>query len=138
MELNSRRKFLLGLGSVGVGPFLPSLPSRAREKEPGIGPAEDLMREHGALNRILLIYEEGIRRLQSGREIDLTVIKKSAGIVHNFIENYHEKNEEEFVFPLMRKKGKLVELTKTLEDQVEQLEKSLGIYELAQFTPERS
>src|SRR5437016_1336583 len=30
-----------------------------------VAPAEDLMREHGVLNRILLIYDESIRRLNS-------------------------------------------------------------------------
>ena len=38
-------------------------PKRKESEEEEVSPAEDLMREHGLLNRILLIYEEVRRRL---------------------------------------------------------------------------
>ena len=38
---------------------------KQEEKEEEIPPTEDLMREHGVLNRILLIYEEIIKRGES-------------------------------------------------------------------------
>jgi hemerythrin-like domain-containing protein len=42
------------------------------------------------------------------------VIADSAKVVQDFIENYHEKSEEEFLFPRFRKAGKLVDLVDTL------------------------
>lgn len=78
---------------------------------------EDLMREHGVLNRVLLIYEEGLRRLDAKEEISPAVFESSANLVRKFVEDYHEKLEENFIFPELEKRGKLVELTKTLRTQ---------------------
>jgi hemerythrin-like domain-containing protein len=117
-EFESRRSFLATLGVVTSGVILLSENILAdTKKEAEVGPAEDLMREHGGLNRILLIYEEGLRRIKSGKDFDPSSLKKSATIIKNFIEDYHEKLEEEFLFPRMRKLGKHVQLVDTLETQ---------------------
>lgn len=79
-----------------------------------VGPVEDLMREHGALNRILLIYDEGLRRIGSKEDLDPLLIGKSANLIRGFIENYHEKLEEEHLFPRLKKAGKLIELIDVL------------------------
>jgi hypothetical protein len=44
-------------------------PEKKSEEQKGkeISPAEDLMREHGVLSRVLLIYDEIIVRLNSGK-----------------------------------------------------------------------
>lgn len=77
----SRRDFLFAGTATGTGLWVAGLASAAEAgEEEEISPAEDLMREHGVLNRILLIYEEAVSR-------------------------------------------------------VAQIEKALGIYNLAQFTP---
>src|SRR5215471_2749545 len=78
---------------------------------------EDLMREHGVLNRILIIYDEAIRRLQAKEKFDPAILSKSAGLIQKFIENYHEKLEEDHLFPRFEKAGKLVDLVKTLRAQ---------------------
>ena len=68
------------------------------------------MREHGVLRRILLVYEESIRRLAAGDAAGADVVDVIAGaanIVHRFVEGYHEKLEEDFVFPKLEKAGKL-------------------------------
>jgi hemerythrin-like domain-containing protein len=76
------------------------------------------MREHGVLNRILLVYEESARRLEaSGPPLPLEALTCAAAIVRNFIEGYHEKLEEEFLFPRFEKAGKLVDLVATLKRQ---------------------
>ena len=75
------------------------------------------MREHGVLNRILLIYDEANRRIQSKEKFDPGLISKSAGLIKKFIEDYHEKLEENYLFPRFEKAGKLVELVKTLRAQ---------------------
>ena len=41
----------------------------------------------------------------------------AANIVHRFVEGYHEKLEEQFVFPALEKAGKLIELTTVLRVQ---------------------
>ncbi len=78
---------------------------------------EDLMREHGVLNRILLIFEEGTRRLRAEREVPAEVFRASATLVRRFVEDYHEKLEENFIFPKFEKRGKLVELVGVLRKQ---------------------
>ncbi len=91
-----------------------------KEKETeGVSPTEDLMREHGVLGRILLIYEEILRRLKTNRTFPAEVLSSSAGIVRKFIEDYHEKLEEEHLFPRFEKAAKLVELVRILRGQHE-------------------
>jgi len=88
----------------------------ANEEE--VSPAEDLMREHGVLNRLLLVYEEGDRRLAAPRANEpILVIASAAGIIKRFIEDYHEKLEEDFLFPRFEKAGKHVALVTTLRKQ---------------------
>jgi len=88
-----------------------------KEEEEEISPAEDLMREHGVLKRILLVYAEVIRRLDAAEDLPPESLKDSAGIIRNFIEDYHEKLEEDFIFPRFRRAGRLVDLVDTLARQ---------------------
>jgi hemerythrin-like domain-containing protein len=90
-----------------------------KEMPEEIGATEDLMREHGILNRILLIYEEGLRRLRDKQEIAPDVFFKPATLVRKFVEDYHEKLEEKFIFPEFEKAKKLVDLVKVLREQHE-------------------
>lgn len=95
----------------------PEAPKAGGEED--VSPGEDLMREHGVLNRILLVYEEGIRRIEapSGGKTPEEQLAASADIVRHFIEDYHEKLEEDFLFPRFEKAGKHVELVGTLRRQ---------------------
>jgi len=121
---SSRREFLRNssiAGAVLLGPATTAAQS-AQESEKakgdeGISPAEDLMREHGVLNRILLIYDEHLRLLTAKRTFDGSVLVGAADLVRHFVEDYHEKLEEEFLFPRFRKAGKLVSLVDTLVAQ---------------------
>jgi|SRR5579864_1020900 len=91
-----------------------------KEGEEDVSTNEDLMREHGVLNRILLIYDESLRRIQSrdkNAAFDPDVLTESAGLIKKFIEDYHEKLEENYLFPRFEKAGKLVDLVKTLRAQ---------------------
>lgn len=87
-----------------------------KEKEEDIPLTEDLMREHGVLNRILLIYEEIVRRIEQN-ELPEKALAQSVAIIQEFIENYHEKLEEDYVFPLFEKKKEQITLVKTLRKQ---------------------
>ncbi len=120
--LTSRRRFLCLTGSLAVGIALPAIPpvvlaagkNEGKEKESGVNPVEDLMREHGVLRRVLLIYEEMISRIKGGKELPSGVIADSAGIIRRFVEDYHEKLEEDEIFPRFEKAGKFNELVKVL------------------------
>jgi len=88
------------------------------EKEgEGVSPAEDLMREHGVLARILFIYDDISMRLEKATNYPPEVLPKAAVLVRQFVEDYHEKLEEEYVFPRLVKAGKLVDLVNVLLKQ---------------------
>jgi len=123
---SNRRQFLLnatGIGACSMAYWTPAVladdakKDKKEQPEEEVGAAEDLMREHGVLNRILLIYEEGLRRLRSKEEISPDVFHKPAELVRKFVEDYHEKLEENFIFPEFEKRSKMVELVKVLRDQ---------------------
>lgn len=82
-----------------------------------VTPPEDLMREHGVLNRVLLVYGAAIQRFGQNESFDTSIISKSARIIRDFIEDYHERNEEHFVFPRFKRAGKLVGLVDVLYQQ---------------------
>jgi hemerythrin-like domain-containing protein len=87
------------------------------EGEVPVTPPEDLMREHGVLKRVLLIYREGIRRLQAGDQLPAQAINAGAAIIRSFIEDYHEQLEEQHVFPKLEQAGKLADVTAVLRTQ---------------------
>jgi hemerythrin-like domain-containing protein len=82
-----------------------------------VTPPEDLMREHGVLKRILLIYREGLRRLDAGDQLPAQALNAGAAIIRSFIEDYHERLEEQHVFPKLEKAGKLADVTAVLRTQ---------------------
>jgi hemerythrin-like domain-containing protein len=86
----------------------------APEAGEDISPAEDLMREHGVLRRVLLVYEEAIERIEAGRDLPPETLPQAAGMVRTFVEAYHEKLEEDHLFPRFRKAGRLVDLVDVL------------------------
>jgi hemerythrin-like domain-containing protein len=120
----TRRKFITsGALAVGTGLVTLGLPriafSEEKEGQGKVGveevsPVEDLMREHGGLNRILLIYDEGLRRIRLKKDFDPAWLGKSAKLIQSFIEGYHEKLEEEHLFPRVKKAGKFSALVDTL------------------------
>jgi hemerythrin-like domain-containing protein len=88
-------------------------------EEAEVTPGEDLMQEHGVLERILLIYDEASRRISVSEQLDLAVVTSAAGIIRRFVEDYHEKLEEQFVFPRLQAAGREVELVAVLLRQHE-------------------
>lgn len=75
---------------------------------------EDLMREHGILKRVLLAYDAIIHRIQMGQDFSPQTVIDGATILRKFIEDYHEKLEEDYLFPRFRKAGRLTDLVDTL------------------------
>jgi hemerythrin-like domain-containing protein len=87
------------------------------EGEEEVSPSEDLMREHGVLNRILLIYDTCKLHLLNNEPFDLTALNNAAQIIRTFIEDYHEKLEEDFLFPRFEKANQLTDLVQVLRSQ---------------------
>ena len=119
--LNSRRHLLVGAaGSLLLS--APALADQRRQATPKkktaesvpVTATEDLMREHGVLRRILLVYVAGARRIGQGEDIDPAVFSQAAETMRDFIHDYHEKSEEEHVFPRFKKAGRMVELVDVL------------------------
>lgn len=89
-----------------------------QDKIEEVSPVDDLMREHGVLDRILLIYDEILwRRLPKNADFPPEALAKSADLVRRFIEDYHEKLEEDYLFPRFEKAGKLTDLVQVLRTQ---------------------
>ncbi len=97
--------------------FAAGLAAACSREADNIAPPEDLMREHGVLNRILLVYEEGARRSDAGSALPLGSLGKGAELIHRFIEQYHERLEEDFLFPLFERANRLVDVVSTLRRQ---------------------
>lgn len=91
--------------------------ARKEEEKEEVSPNEDLMREHGLLVRCLVIYREAARRIDNSQDVPAGVVSGAATLIRDFVENYHEKLEEDYLFPRFRKAGKLVDLVDLLNAQ---------------------
>src|ERR1035437_4779461 len=125
-----------GVAALSTSPRLVAqAKGRAAAKKGGedekISLGEDLMREHGVLKRVLLIYREVMNRIDSKRDYYREVMNRidskrdfppdvvisSAKLIRAFVEDYHEKLEEDYLFPRFRKANKLVDLVDVLNQQ---------------------
>jgi len=115
-----RREFLKNgfiLGSLTGISGLSLLSGCKEEAEEEISPSEDLMLEHGLLNRILLIYDACKMHLINREQFPPETLYNSALIIRSFIEEYHEKLENDFIFPRFMKAGHLADLVQVLIEQ---------------------
>ena len=108
-----KQSLVAGAGTIITASALESCSSNEEE----VSPAEDLMREHGVLNRILFVYDHCQNLLTYGDDFPLSAIADSATIIRTFIEDYHEKLEEDFLFPRFEKAKQLTELITVLRQQ---------------------
>jgi hemerythrin-like domain-containing protein len=107
-----------GCTATGLRPRKPNNDAeQAGQGEDEVSPSEDLMREHGVLKRVLLVYREGMRRLEAREHLPREAIVDAAAVIRTFIEDYHERLEEELLFPRFRTAGVLVDLVEILEEQ---------------------
>jgi hemerythrin-like domain-containing protein len=112
MFRSDRRSALSAFGSYAiVGAFGLSGCSRAgkddMKDESEVTANEDLMREHGILRRILVIYREvSLRLLDETAIINISALADSANLFRQFGEHYHEQLlEEKHIFPIVRNAG---------------------------------
>ena len=117
----SRRAFLVKSGMLIATASLSGVACMGRPDEETkvwkIPPTEDLMREHGILRRIMLVYDEVARRLKQGEDFPLQVLTEANGIIRRFMQDYHESNEQFHVFNWFGRAEKMVELVAILYQQ---------------------
>lgn len=117
----SRRRVLLagaagaglvvGAGATEAGNLLSGGPAKT------VSPSEDLMREHGILKRVLLVYRAASDHIAAGQSIPVAAVSSGAGIIHSYIEGFHELLEEQYVFPRLLKANIEVATVDTLLEQ---------------------
>ncbi len=119
-EQSSRRPFLRSgiiVGTSAIAGLSLSSAAEPEKKEEEVSPPEDLMREHGVLKRVLLVYGEVLRRMDAKQDFPPEALADAAGIIRSFIEDYHGKLEEDFLFPRFEKAHQLADLVSVLRDQ---------------------
>ncbi|HEY3246039.1 MAG TPA: hemerythrin domain-containing protein [Phycisphaerae bacterium] len=126
-DVTTRRVFLGAAAAAGGGMILSGAradqpegksPAEGKEQhEEEVSPAEDLMREHGLLNRVLLVFDEYVRRIDGKGELPPEPLADAAGIIRRFVEDYHEKLEEDYLFPRFEKAKLLTDLVQVLRAQ---------------------
>jgi hemerythrin-like domain-containing protein len=109
MEID-RRQSLAAVATLGTGLMLASCARgtgeggarKGGEKE--VSANEDLMREHGVLRRVLILYREVAPKIAAGAPgLDIGAIAAAAGLFRDFGEQYHERQlEEQYIFPALR------------------------------------
>jgi hemerythrin-like domain-containing protein len=122
-ESTNRRNFVKqGLivtlsGVAGISLFSGCSEKEEEGEGQEVSPPEDLMQEHGLLNRILLIYDSCKTRLVSKTSFPKEALSNAANIIRTFVEDYHEKQEENYLFPRFQKANKLTDLVNVLLQQ---------------------
>jgi hemerythrin-like domain-containing protein len=130
VAVTDRRKFVCGVAAAGsvvllgcassaatTGTAAKASDHRTENEEAEVTPGEDLMQEHGVLERVLLVYGEAARRIETSTPFDVAVVTKAASIVQAFVEEYHEKLEEQFVFPRLEAARREADLVAILRRQ---------------------
>jgi hypothetical protein len=118
---SSRRQFIKAGGIFIAGSAVVSAVNafgkEEEKKNEEVSPPEDLMREHGVLKRILLIYGEALQRMESNEDLPPDPVLDAAKVIREFVEDYHEKLEENFLFPRFKKANRLIDLVDVLLQQ---------------------
>jgi hypothetical protein len=101
MELHKNRRIFLSTIAAGVStPLLIAQQKSNRKKEESeeeVSPAEDLMREHGVLKRVLLIYREAMRRIDAHQDFPPDALADSAKLIRRFETARKEFSDKELV-----------------------------------------
>ncbi|HEY2725749.1 MAG TPA: hemerythrin domain-containing protein [Parafilimonas sp.] len=108
-------KTVLVSGIAGTTFFAGCKEKEGKDKE--VSPPEDLMQEHGLLKRVLLIYDACRMHLINKESFPVDAITKGANIIRTFVEDYHEKQEENYLFPRFKKANQLTDLVDVLYQQ---------------------
>jgi hemerythrin-like domain-containing protein len=108
MSTDHDRRNLLAFVGIGItASVLTNVASFGAEaKHEEVGAVEDLMREHGIIRRSILVYRFSAARLRGGQSLDPKLLQRTAKLLRNFGEDYHERKlEEEYLFTAVKKAG---------------------------------
>src|SRR3954467_281112 len=131
-----KQSLIVTLSGVAAISMLPGCKDKEEEEGEGqeVSPPEDLMQEHGLLNRVLLIYDACSLHLTKNESFPRQALFDAATVIRTFVEDYHEKQEEQYLFPRFQKANQLTDLVtvlfqqhqagRTITDQIIQLSKS--------------
>jgi len=122
VPVSGRRVFvqkglMIALGGVVGAPLLAGCGGSPGGEDQKVSPPEDLMQEHGVLNRVLLIYDACREHLVNKTAFPRESLADAAQIIRTFIEDYHERQEENYLFPRFQKAHQLTDLVATLLQQ---------------------
>jgi hemerythrin-like domain-containing protein len=107
-DLSTRRTFVLAAGSAAL---LAACRDKDKDRDhdkkdddEDVGAVEDLMREHGAIRRVLVVFRESATRLRADpASIPPDALQRSAKLIRSFAEDYHERQlEEAHIFPALK------------------------------------
>src|SRR3954468_4646122 len=111
MHVTDRRHMLSLTAGIGVaswaGLLLAGCGKGGDVGEEAVTANEDLMREHGVLRRILVLYREVAPRIAADpARVDAAALARAAALFRRFGERYHEQLlEEQHIFPRVRGGG---------------------------------
>jgi hemerythrin-like domain-containing protein len=94
-------------------------PDADKEDEEEVSAVEDLMREHGVIRRVIVVYREAAARLRAKpASVPPDALQKAAKLMRSFGEDYHEKQlEEAHIFPALAKDAALAGTLRALVAQ---------------------
>ena len=118
-HLTRRDVLVKSAGTIALVGLASCEKSRTEVDELDVTANEDLMREHGVLARLLGVYAACAQRIEAGDLGVLGTVRDAAQIARDFVESYHERMEELFVFPHFEAAHQQVELIATLRRQHE-------------------
>lgn len=117
LEISASAAGVIALSACSGSPPEPGKgrPDTTPEQEVPVTAPEDLMREHGVLKRILLIYREGIRRLPMIRVLPSTERKRAD---HSTLHRGLPRTAGRAIrLPKLEQAGKLTDITSVLRTQ---------------------
>jgi len=112
----NRRSFLQMSGVASGGFLLLESPQKTETLEE-VSPLEDLMREHGVLTRVLLVYRELIRRVQARQDVPPDTIREATGSSGTSSRNITSGSRRIICSRGSRRRAKLTDLTAALRAQ---------------------
>ncbi len=138
----SRRNFVASTSMAGAGAILMAFPGsgRGEESQPetsrsptsqarayetpgqrGQGatptPAENLTAQHGAVTRLLLVYENASKQMQDGQQVDAKPLYNATKIIHSAVIELHAPLEEQYIYPRLEQSGQHANTIRTLRQQ---------------------
>jgi len=101
-----RRRFLsyIPLAATTFGgmlSFAPQTIAASAVEHQGSSGIESLMRGHGLLTRSLIVSDLIKQRIAKGQETDPALVLDTASIFRNYLQEFHDKAEEKFLYASM-------------------------------------